>query len=200
MSVLTRPRSALIDTAIEYARGWCSGHFIDGAPALAHAIKVARKAEEHEPGIRPELAAALLLHDAPEYAAQDPAVGSAESLYVLLGVKLNAEVARLVRAITDEHAAMENRALNVARMDHEVLLGIAADKVVAIAAITQRGRSSADPAAFWSTRSAFTGRMSYFHDFAVAARSRLPDSLAVELALVVADACEITAPYRPGRC
>ncbi|MCW2144555.1 hypothetical protein BXY51_009163 [Actinoplanes cyaneus] len=52
---MTKPRHALVDSAIQLARTWCSGHIIDGAPALAHAIKVARKAEQHEPTLRPEL-------------------------------------------------------------------------------------------------------------------------------------------------
>lgn len=196
MSVLTKPRSTLVDAAIGLARGWCSGHIIDSAPALAHAIKVVRKAEEHEPDIRPELAAALLLHDAPEYAANDPAVGSAEALYGFLTIRLNAEVARLVSAFTNEHAAMEELGVNVAHMDREVLLGIAADKAVAIAAIVQRGRVSTDPPAFWAVRSAFITRLPYFRGFTIAARPMLPDRLATELAMAVDEAYETTSSCR----
>jgi hypothetical protein len=46
MSVLTRPRSPLIDAAIDISRDWCEGHIIDGSPALGHALKVARKVGE----------------------------------------------------------------------------------------------------------------------------------------------------------
>ena len=68
MSALTRPRHRLVEVAINLARQWCYGHVIDGSPALGHALKVARKVDEHLSTASPDLIAAVILHDAPYFA------------------------------------------------------------------------------------------------------------------------------------
>jgi hypothetical protein len=71
MSALTKPRAAVIDTAIGLARGFCDGYQIDGSPALGHALKVARKVDQHLPSASPDLLAAVIVHDAPFFAPDE---------------------------------------------------------------------------------------------------------------------------------
>jgi hypothetical protein len=68
MSPLTRPRPALVDSALDLARTWCAGHRVDDAPALGHAVKVVLALGRHVPDVPADVVAALLLHDAPEFA------------------------------------------------------------------------------------------------------------------------------------
>ena len=68
MTVLTPPRHPLIDNALADARRWCAGQVIDDRPALAHAARVAVTLGEHVTDPAPELIAAALLHDSPEFA------------------------------------------------------------------------------------------------------------------------------------
>jgi hypothetical protein len=193
MSALTRPRPALVDTAIAISRGWCAGHIIDGAPALSHALKVARKVTDHLASASPDLIAAVILHDAPYFAP------AGVNLDRTLAETLNPSVLRIVRAIQAEHEALE-RSTNpcVEDRDPAVLVASAADKTVSIAAIIRRGRRSDDPAVFWNHRRAFIDRVPYFQAFAVAVEPHLPASLARELAAVIASTVEVTTPYR--RC
>jgi hypothetical protein len=187
MSVLTRPRPPLIDTAIDISRDWCEGHIIDGSPALGHALKVARKVGEHLPSASPDLIAAVILHDAPYFAPADI------NLDRTLAEMLSPALLRIVRAIEAEHEALGHSISPSAETaDPEVLVASAADKVVSIAAITLRARRSGDPAAFWSRRRAFIDRVPYFQAFAVAAEPHLPASLVRELAAVITSAVEAT--------
>jgi hypothetical protein len=82
------------------ARDWCHGHRIDGAPALAHAVRVALKIGEHLPAAPPELVAAALVHDSPEFAPPDIDLGA------VLTVRLGGAVTRVVWALQGEHNAL----------------------------------------------------------------------------------------------
>lgn len=180
MNTLTRPRPRVVSDALGLARGWCVGHTIDGAPAIVHAVRVARKLVEHLPNAVPELIAAVLVHDAPLFAPIDI------DLDAVLGTQLGAEVARIVRAIEREHIALTAGSRPAPPLnDPHTLLAIAADKIVSITSIVRRSTAAPDPAEYWANRSAFTGRLPYFHDFSKAVTPHLPASLAAELETVV---------------
>jgi HD domain-containing protein len=101
MSVLTRPRHPTIDTALELARTWCAGHVIDDAPALGHAVRVALTLDRHLPDASPELIAAALLHDSPEFAPANL------TLDELLTARFGPAVTRVVRALEAEHVGLD---------------------------------------------------------------------------------------------
>jgi hypothetical protein len=191
MSALSRPRTQVIEAAIELGRRWCEGKIIDGSPALGHALKVARKVDEHFPAAAPDLIAAVIVHDAPFFAPDDIDLES------VLTMMLSSDVARIVRAIEAEHDALDNSpAPQVDTANTDVLIASAADKVVSIGAIMKRARRFRDPAVFWLTREAFLLRIPYFQAFAVTAGPYLPPSLATDLNRVVTIAADATAPYR----
>lgn len=101
MSVLTKPRHPTVDTALALARTWCAGHVIDDAPALGHAIRVALTLDRHVPDAHPELVAAVLLHDSPEFAP------AGLTLDELLTARLGPAVTRVVRALEAEHIGLD---------------------------------------------------------------------------------------------
>lgn len=195
MSVLTKPRTEPIATAIELARGWCAGHVIDGSPALGHAIKVARKIEEHQPDAPAALLAAVIVHDAPYFAPKDL------DLDTVLTGRLGPDVTQIVRTIEREHHALDTAATpEVDTSDPDALIASAADKTVSIAAIVRRSRRSIDPDDYWDRRRPFVDRLPYFWTFVVKAAPHLPASLARELHLVVAQAAsEVNWRRRLGR-
>ena len=191
MGVLTSPRPALIETALQLSRRWCAGHLIDGSPALGHAVKVARKVDQHLPEADPALIAAVILHDAPYF--DPPGI----DLDAVLNNRLGPAVTRIVRAIEREHLALavaELPAIDVS--DPQVVVASAADKAVSIAAITRRADRAPNAKAYWSTRRPFIKRVPYFCAFAEAAAPHLPAGLARELAAAARKAHDATAPYR----
>jgi hypothetical protein len=191
MSAFTHPRSPLIDTAITLARQWCEGHIIDGSPALGHAMKVARKIDEHLPGVSSDLIGAAILHDAPFFA---PATVNLDEV---LAEEMSADVLRIVRGLEREHTALDSDALPVLHTNEpDVLIGSAADKVVSIAAITVRAHRADDVKAYWGERRPFIKRVPYFIGFAELAAPHLPVGLTRELRLVVGHAEDSTTPYR----
>ena len=191
MSANSLPRAPVIESALELARIWCSGHMIDGAPALGHAIKVARKVYEHLPSAPLDLLAAVIVHDSPYFAPADI------DLDAVLTNALSRRAAQIVRAIEAEHEALDrNDSVAVDTRDREALIASAADKVISISSVVGRGRRASDPDAYWRERSAFTSRVPYFQHFAAISTAYLPCELAVELTAVVAFAAETTTPYR----
>ncbi|MEU7907218.1 HD domain-containing protein [Actinoplanes sp. NPDC049118] len=180
----------MIDAAIELSRDYCAGKIIDGSPALGHAMKVARKVDEHHPGASPDLIAAVILHDAPYFAP--PEIDLDNVLAELFGPT----VAQIVRAIEREHDALDHEESPTIVLDHsDVLIASAADKVVSIGAILRRAEQHPSPAAFWAARRPFADRVPYFHAFMTAAWPHLPNRLALELETVVSAAA--TAASRP---
>jgi (p)ppGpp synthase/HD superfamily hydrolase len=97
VTVLTPPRHPLIDRALADARRWCAGQVIDDRPALTHAARVAVTLGEHVAHPAPELIAAALLHDSPEFAP------AGIDLDAALGHRYGREVVRIVRALEAEH-------------------------------------------------------------------------------------------------
>jgi hypothetical protein len=180
MSVLSRPRHPVVADALDLARQWCAGHIIDSAPALGHAVKVALTLGRHVPDPAPELVAAVLLHDCPEYAPKEI------DLEVLLVTRFGPRTARIVRALEQEHIALDRRPMpDVTTQDRWTLCASAADKIVSLRSILRRAARSPDPAAYWRARRAFVTRVPYFAAFHTAAAPHLPPGMGGELACLV---------------
>ena len=188
MSVLTRPRHPTVEVALELARSWCAGHVIDDAPALGHAIRVALTLDRHVPDAHPELVAAVLLHDSPEFAPTD--LTTAE----LLTTRLGPAVTRVVRALEAEHVGLDTipGGPPIPIADPWVLHSSAADKIVALTSMLRRAATAPDPAAFWARRAAFRALVPYFRGFHTVAAPHLPISMAAELDLIVAQVEQTT--------
>lgn len=185
MNVLDHPRHPLVQAALGLARKWCAGQVIDGAPALAHAVKVAKVVVGHVPAAHPDLVAAVLLHDSPYFAPAEV------DLDAVLTGQLSAAVTRIVRGLHRGHRAMGRwSAEQIDTGDAEVLLASAADKVVSLSSVLTRANAATDPGAFWAQRQAFVRAVPYFRAFYDAAAPRLPGSLASDLAVVVNAAAE----------
>src|SRR5688572_22804290 len=71
MNILRPPRPKIVNKALGTSKEFGMGHRIDGAPALAHAVKVTVTLGRHVPNASPDLVAATLLHDAPYFAPAD---------------------------------------------------------------------------------------------------------------------------------
>jgi hypothetical protein len=191
MTVLSRPRHPIVADALVLAGEWCRGQIIDGAPALGHAVKEALVLGRYVPDPAPELVAAVLLHDSPEYAPKDV------DLDALLTVRLGPAVTRIVRGLEREHIALDERPVpDVTTEDRWTLWASAADKIVSVRSILGRAARAADPAAYWRSRRAFVVRVPYFAAFHTAAAPHLPPGMAGNLARLVVRAEQATAPYR----
>lgn len=191
MTVLSRPRHPIVADALALAREWCAGHIIDSAPALGHAIKVALTLGRHVPDPAPELVAAVLLHDSPEYAPKDI------DLDALLTQRFGTPVRDIVRALEREHIALDQRAVpGVTTADQWTLWASAADKIVSLRSILRRAAHAADADAYWRTRHGFVTRVPYFAAFHTAAAPHLPPGMAGELARLVIHAEHATAAQR----
>ncbi|SBW19361.1 hypothetical protein FDG2_1275 [Candidatus Protofrankia californiensis] len=165
---------------------------IDGAPALAHAVRVVVVLGQHHPTAPPALLAAVLLHDAPELAPSDQLDPVVMSL-------LGPETLRIIRVLEAEHRAMAtpnisgeqtlDRVRRLASDDMPSLLATTADKIVAFGSVLRRAARVSDPDVFWQARRPFRDQMPYFHAFRTAAAPFLPRSMACELTglLVAAD-------------
>jgi hypothetical protein len=183
VNVLTPPRPAPVEDALRLAARWCAGQTVDGGPALRHACAVAVTLGTHCPGAPPELIAAALLHDAPEYAGDK-----------LEQVGLGTGVLALIRAIDAEHRAMAAYHRDPAAagelldgLDRWALTASTADKVVSLGTILRRAGAD-DRAAYWRRRSAFLDHTPYFRLFATAAAPVVPPGLADALDRLVTTA------------
>jgi hypothetical protein len=192
MSVLTRPRHPLVATALRLARDWCQGHTVDGAPALAHAVQVAVKLGEHLPAAPPELVAAILVHDSPEFAP------AGLDLDAVLTVWLGDDVRRVVRAMEREHLTLDARQPQLPPLDDRwTLYASAADKIVSLGSILERAAGANDPEHFWRAREPFIELVPYFREFHTEVAPLLPKAMGEVLWRVVAMAEQATArlPY-----
>jgi len=192
MSVLTRPRHPIVNTALELARTWCAGRVIDDAPALGHAIRVVLILDRHLTGAPAELVAAALLHDSPEFAPADV------DLDQLLTVRLGPAVTRVVRALEAEHVGLDTICGGPPIPIHDpwVLYASAADKVVALTSMLRRAAAAPDLAAFWVHRGAFRALVPYFRTFHRIAAPHLPATMAADLDLIVTRVEQTTAEFR----
>jgi hypothetical protein len=190
MTVLARPRHPVVADALDLARRWCAGHVIDGSPALVHAVRVALTLDRHVPTAPPELVAAVLLHDAPEFAPPDI------DLDATLAARVGDPVVRVVRAIEEEHRAVAGQLLPAIRTDDPwTLLASTADKIVSFTSILRRA-AAADPEAYWRIRQPFLHRLPYFHAFHHAAACHLPLTMAEDLQRLIARADRLST----GNC
>jgi hypothetical protein len=180
VTVLTPPRHPLVEHALTDARHWCAGRTIDEQPALAHAVRVAVTLGQHVPDPAPELIAAVLLHDSPEFAPADTDVDS------VLELRYGREVLRIVRALETEHDALDTDTPTVTVGDLPVLLASTADKIVALRSLTQRAVRSGDPMGFFAARPGLLRLLPYFREFGDASAGRVPASMTRHLRQVLA--------------
>ena len=187
MTVLSRPRHPVVAEALDLARDWCAGHVIDSAPAFSHAAKVALTLGRHVPNPGPELVAAALLHDAPEYAPEGI------DLDILLVTRFGLRTARVVRALEQERIALDQHQVpEVSVDDRWTLRASAADKIVSLRSILRRASRAPDPAMFWRTQQAFVARVPYLAAFHRAAAPHLPPGMGGELACLIVRAEQTT--------
>jgi hypothetical protein len=179
MSVLTPPRHPLVDAALSQARTWCAGRVIDDAPALAHAVKVTTTLSRHVPDLDPVLAAAALLHDAPEFAP------TGLDLDEDLTTRFGPTVTRVARALEAEHRALDEHDPPPAGTDRDVLVVATADKIVALTSLLRRANASSDPDGFWTARQALLRLRGYFQDTHHHTAGRVPPSMSDHLGRVL---------------
>jgi hypothetical protein len=188
MTVLSPPRHPLVHDALELARQWCAGHTIDGAPALRHAVEVAVMLGRHLPAAPPELLAAVLLHDAPEFAPADV------NLDEVLTVRFAPTTARVVQALQREHEALGQPEPPLPDVEDPLtLLASAADKIVSLGSVVRRACLTADRGAYWAARGPFLRLLPYFRRFHAAAVPHLPPQMAAELDQAITDAERVRA-------
>ena len=178
MTALARPRHPLIERALADARAWCEGHIIDDRPALAHAVRVAAKLDQHAPG-RPRLVCAALLHDSPEFAPARPALDG-----YLTGV-YGTEVSRVVRAMAAQHHALDSDNPPIELEDQSVLLVAIADKIVALGSLLHRAHLSGDVTRFFARREPLLRLLPYFEGYQRTVAAWVPAAMAWELATVL---------------
>ncbi|WP_157546759.1 hypothetical protein [Hamadaea tsunoensis] len=175
MGHLTRPRHPIVDRALNLSRRYCDGQIIDDAPAFTHACRVAVALGTHDPASTPEMIAAALLHDTPEFAHPDT------NLSVALAYGVADGVAPLVLAVHDEHQAMTSGTAPRVPSDGAVTRIMAADKVIAFRALVRRASRSPDPVHFWSHREGLRKLMPWFAEWSALAAPGLPPSLRGQL-------------------
>ena len=174
MSALTHPRNPLIEQAMADARTWCHGHIIDDRPALAHAVRVASKLDEHAPDRLP-LVCAALLHDSPLFAP------ASIDLDTYLTSRYGPEVTRIVRAMQAQHEALDGDSPPLTVGDLPVLLTSTADKIVALTSLLRRARLSGDVPGFFRVRQPLIRLLPYFSAYQQAGAATIPRLMAAEL-------------------
>lgn len=194
MTALTAPRHHLVDSALAVAQQWCRGRVIDDRPALAHAVRVAVTIDEHQPAARPQVIAAALLHDAPEFAPVSL------DLDTFLTTRYGTTVQRLIRAMQTEHDALDaGQPLVPDAADTELLLLSVADKIVALTSLYHRAHRSGDVTAFFARRSALLDLLDHFHTCHHAAERCVPASMATALGVALQRLDQATATARARR-
>ena len=164
--------------ALTLARSWYQGHEVGNDSALAHAVRVARVLHDYVPDASPELLAAALVHDAPDFAPP------ADDLDATLDRHLSPEVTRIVRALEHEHRALAD-GRHVPPRDLAVLVVSTADKLVSIRSVLEGADAATGAATYWRTRSGFVLAVSYFRLFHCAAADLIPAAMADDLCHLV---------------
>jgi (p)ppGpp synthase/HD superfamily hydrolase len=116
-----------------------------------HALHVAVTLGEHVSDPDPELIAAALLHDCPEFAPADL------DLDAVLTECYGEVVVRIVRGGQAEHHALDTDHPIITIDEEPVLLASTADKIVALGSLRWRAEKSGDPVAFFTARPALLG-------------------------------------------
>ncbi|WP_328415002.1 metal-dependent phosphohydrolase [Micromonospora sp. NBC_00389] len=175
MTVLSPPRPTTIDRALRDAQRWCAGHTIDDRPALAHAVRVAVTIGEHLPNPAPDLIAAALLHDVPDFAPATP------DIYQVLAAAYGPQVPRIIAALQAEHDALDKPDPPIRVDDLPVLLASTADKIVALTSLLQRAHASGNVTDFLRARPALLALLPHFRAFQQAAQRRVPAGMSARL-------------------
>lgn len=185
MTVLTPPRHALVDSALLVARRWCFGRVIDDRPALTHAVRVADTIGAHRPLVEPQIIAAALLHDAPEFAPPEL------DLDRFLATVYGAEVRRLIRGMQVEHDALDRDEPIVPDPgDVNLILLSAADKVVALTSLLCRAHLCGDTTGFFAVRMPLSNLLTHFRRCQAAAMGAVPASMTADLGNIL-DALDV---------
>lgn len=193
MTVLTPPRHQLVDLALADAQRWCAGQVIDDRPALTHAARVAVAIGTHVPDVAPEVIAAALLHDAPEFAPNHV------DLDGFLAATYGLQVRRLVRGMETEHAALDaERPVIPDPSDTDQVLLSTADKVVALTSLLRRAHLSGDVTGFFAVRRPLLALLDHFAACQKAAVGVVPASLSAALDRILHDLNLATRPLRHG--
>ncbi|MGW0215003.1 HD domain-containing protein [Micromonospora chokoriensis] len=175
MTVLSPPRAATVDRALRDAQRWCAGHSIDDRPALAHAVRVAVTIGDHVPHPAPDLIAAALLHDIPDFAPRTP------DIYQVLAVAYGPQVPRIIAALQAEHLALDMPDPPIRVDDLPVLLASTADKIVALTSLLRRAHASGGVTDFLRRRPALLTLLPHFRAFQQAAHPRVPAGMSARL-------------------
>ncbi|MFK3980579.1 metal-dependent phosphohydrolase [Micromonospora sp. NPDC050397] len=172
------------------ARTWCAGRIIDDRPAFAHAVRVAVTLGLHVPDVAPDMVAAALLHDSPEFAP------TGINLDAVLTTRYGREVTRVIRALEVEHAALDSSDPPVTVDDHPVLLISTADKIVALTSLLRRAVLSGNVDAFFGARAGLLRLLPYFRRCHRAGTEHLPPTMTDQLGIVLDQFDQATASVR----
>lgn len=190
MNILAPPRPPVVNAALAQAHAWCAGHQIDQAPAVQHAVAVTVTLGRHHPEIHPEVLAATLLHDSPEFAPADL------DLDRVLTKRFGPLTCRVVRGLEAIHLDMRPGAEPVLDFDEPAIVqAAAADKIVAIDSMLRRAGRAPDPATFWQRRQAFVQMLDYFEAFRAAAAPVCEADMIDRLADLLTQAHTESHPY-----
>ncbi|WP_350934671.1 HD domain-containing protein [Micromonospora mangrovi] len=157
------------------AQRWCAGHTIDDHPALAHAVRVAVTIGEYVPNPSPELIAAALLHDVPDFVPRTP------DIYQVLADAYGPQVPRIIAALHAEHQALDMPNPPIRVSDPPVLLASTADKIVALRSLLRRAHASGNVTNFLRARPALLTLLPHFRAFQQAAHPRVPAGMSARL-------------------
>ncbi|MEJ3750593.1 metal-dependent phosphohydrolase [Actinomycetes bacterium KLBMP 9797] len=188
MTVLSPPRHPLIDKALRHAQEWCLGRVVDDRPAIQHAARVAVTLSRHVPTVGPELVAAVLLHDSPEFAPADV------DLDALVTTEYGPEVRRIVRSMEAEHAALDEPDPTIRTGDRPLLLACTADQIVAFKSLAQRARRSGDVNSFFAARPALLRLLPHFRAYQLAGVGLVPFTMSDHLDIVLTVLERMTGP------
>lgn len=191
MTALTPPRHPVVDSALTVAKRWCAGRVIDDRPALAHAVRVAVAIGAHQPRVKPQIIAAALLHDGPEFAPPNL------DLNHFLTYHYGGEVTRLIRGMQAEHEALDAETPFVPdRTDTDFLLLSTADKLVALTSLMRRARLSGDVTGFFAIRQPLLRLLDHFRACQRSAIGVAPASLTRALGQILNELDAATASNR----
>jgi hypothetical protein len=172
----------LVATAYALAQHWCKGHDLGLQPAFDHAVDVARTLIEHAPTAPPELVAAALAHDAPDFADVDDLDG-------FLTRQLGTEVTRIIHSLQHQHDNYDQQP----QLDQALALVGTADKIVSLRSALDRAHAAPDLQGHWASHPGFVNAIPHFRAFYAAAEPLIPPGMAAELLALVDNAEALTA-------
>ncbi|MEV5695872.1 metal-dependent phosphohydrolase [Micromonospora globbae] len=123
----------------------------------------------------PDLIAAALLHDVPDFVSEIP------DIYQVLAAEYGPEVPRIIAALQAEHRALDTPDPPICVDDLPVLLASTADKIVALGSLLRRARASHDVPGFFARRPALRALLPHFRAYQHAAGHRVPAGMSARL-------------------